>query len=143
MSGIRTWRNWGGAAPGVPSLLTAARTACPRATNSRQRTAPTKPDAPVTRMRMIRSREDAAFLFSVRRGILASLYLRAIWATTIRALSERKGGASGRLLIPGSSLGRIRQPPLADVAAAPAEAIPAPCFRAQHAAGHGIAAARP
>ena len=53
------------------------------------------------------------------------------------------GGAGGRLLIPGSSLGRIRQPPLADVAAAPAEAIPAPCFRAQHAAGHGIAAARP
>src|SRR6266702_1335690 len=90
ISGIGTCCNSGGATPGGPVLLTAARTSCPLATSSRQRTAPTKPDAPVTRMRMMSNRGDAASLFSVRRGILASLYLQAIRATTIRALSERK-----------------------------------------------------
>src|SRR6266702_2105636 len=90
MSGIGTCCDSGVATPGGPVLLTAARTACPLATSSRQRTAPTKPDAPVTRMRMMSNRGDAASLFSLRRGILASLYLQAIRATTIRALSERK-----------------------------------------------------
>src|SRR6266545_2810689 len=95
MSGIGTCCNSGGATPGGPVLLTAARTACPFATSSRQRTAPTKPDAPVTRMRMMSNRGDAASLFSLRRGILASLYLQAIRATTIRALSERKAEQVG------------------------------------------------
>src|SRR2546428_6722937 len=95
MSGIGTCCNSGGATPGGPVLLTAARTACPLATSSRQRTAPTRPDAPVTRMRMMSNRGDAASLFSLRRGILASLYLQAIRATTIRALSERKAERVG------------------------------------------------
>src|SRR5438309_1789880 len=52
ISGMRICSNWGGTAPGGIRRLTAARTVWPRASSSRQRAVPTKPDAPVTRMRM-------------------------------------------------------------------------------------------
>src|SRR5207245_3502340 len=54
---------------------------------------------------------------------------------------EKQGRASDNFRLPRNSLGRIGHPPVADVAAASAEAIPAPRFQSNAASGHGAAGA--